>query len=380
MRRVLNIDEENSAVTVEAGITLAEMATKVQERGWDVHTAAQPYYGDTFGGQLSGVMGGGTGAELTSAGWNTHHLYGLKVVLPDGTILQTGTGPGTNTSQRITYAREPGSPDITGLFIGDAGIFGIKTEATYRMYRLPKIREGWACAFDTFEDAWRFCKTMALIEPQPYAMIVMIPPTATLKALMGLKDWLTMCIFKANREDEAEWKRAVIKEAVKDAGGRLSDDPASREWVDRAVSLKAHREMGEFASLGVWTYLELIAPPSEVPECFHFVKSLHEGTLEKNNIPYHSNNGIVSVGGNQWIITSIIFLEGSDARAMGVMRELWARGLEMGTERGWFPDAHQGYGTIVIAKHWSPEVANFMRTLKRALDPNNIMNPGLWSL
>lgn len=61
---------------------------------------------------------------------------GLKVVLPTGDIVQTGGGPGTNVHQKGLSCVKLGGPDITGLFIGDGGVFGIKTEAAiYRCAR-----------------------------------------------------------------------------------------------------------------------------------------------------------------------------------------------------------------------------------------------------
>ena len=380
MKKMLSIDEENTVVTAEAGITTAELTTRLWERGWDVHTAVQPWYTDTVGGLISGMAGGGMGMEMSSTGWNTHHICGLKVVLPDGNVIQTGTGPGTNVNQKVTFAREPGSPDITGMFIGDAGVFGIKVEATYRMYRLAKIRDGKACVFDTFDEAWRFCLELSTVEPLPYCIISLIPPTPTTIEMGGPDKWLVMCIVKANREEEVASKFDIIDEVMRKTGGQFDEDPGAREWVESAITGQRYREMGEFGSLGVWTILDLIPPRSQVPECLHAIRSLHEGRLEENNIAYRSNNGIAAIGSNQWMVSSIIFLDGCDHKALEVMRDLFYEGLEMGASRGWFPDALQGYASIATAKYWSPSYANFVRTLKRSLDPNNIMNPGLWDL
>ncbi len=381
MRKVLNIDEVNTVVTVEAGCTVAELTALVNQKGWDVHTALQPYFSDTVGGQISGVQGAGTGMEFSSAEWNGRHLCGVKVVLPDGSVIQTGAGPGTNVNQRIPFAHEPGGPDMTGMFIGDGGVFGIKVEATYRIYRLSKFRDGRASIFDTLDQLWDFLADLSTVEPLPCCVIVALPPTKTLVSMgMGGNNWIAVSLVKGNSEEELAPKLAVVDKLTQKYGGRIGEDAISKSWVQDSITCKRHREMGSFASLGVWTYLELIVPREQVKECYTWVRDLHYGTLDRNNIPYETNFGIVCMGANQWIVTSILFLKGYDHKAMAVMHDLWKEGLEKSVAKGWYPDANQGYGSIAMGKYWSPSTTTFMHSIKKTLDPNNIMNPGLWGL
>jgi len=142
MNKMLNIDELGLHVTAEAGMTTAELNTRLWDLGWDVHTAVQPWYPDTLGGQLSGFGGGGAGLEMGAVGFNATHVAGVKVVLPNGVVVQTGTGAGNNIHNKMIYDRYPGNPDLTGIFMGDGGTFGIKTEATYRMYSTDSLTIG----------------------------------------------------------------------------------------------------------------------------------------------------------------------------------------------------------------------------------------------
>jgi FAD/FMN-containing dehydrogenase len=54
--------------------------------------------------------------------------------------------------------------------------------------------------------------------------------------------------------------------------------------------------------------------------------------------------------------------------------------LEQATRRGVALDASQGLYSRIMAKRWTPEYRDTVVALKRLLDPNNIMNPGLFSL
>src|SRR4030042_4396659 len=92
MNKVIEIDEANQAVTAQCGITLGELASKVNEKGYGVHTAGLPHYINTLGGHISGIPGGGLGPYGNCVGENFHYILGIKVVLPNGSIVDTGTG------------------------------------------------------------------------------------------------------------------------------------------------------------------------------------------------------------------------------------------------------------------------------------------------
>jgi len=128
MNRILEIDEENLTVTVEPGVTWASLREAFRGRPYAI-----PYQGTMSGVQAT--IGGGLGNNATGLGPGdiSTDLLGLEVVLADGRVIQTGA-----------LANSPGGPvirnygpDFTGLFIHDAGTFGIKTRATFRIARKP---------------------------------------------------------------------------------------------------------------------------------------------------------------------------------------------------------------------------------------------------
>ena len=71
------------------------------------------------------------------------------------TVVQTGAGAGNNINNKMIYDRYPGSPDLTGMFIGAGGTFGIIVEATYRMYKiLPNKEVPWLITSRALSRAW----------------------------------------------------------------------------------------------------------------------------------------------------------------------------------------------------------------------------------
>lgn len=131
LNRIIEISADDLYVTVEAGTTWKQIHDAVTPLGLRL-----PFFG-TFSGAGATVGGGlSNGAMFLGSaryGSAAEIVLGLEVVLADGTVLQTGQ-MGINRSKPFyrTYG-----PDLTGLFVHDAGALGIKTKATFRLIRQP---------------------------------------------------------------------------------------------------------------------------------------------------------------------------------------------------------------------------------------------------
>jgi FAD/FMN-containing dehydrogenase len=136
MNRILEIDTADLRITVEAGVTWQQIHEALRPTGFRI-----PFLG-TFSGERA-TVGGGLGNNATGHGALdiTDYLLGMEVVLPDGRVLQTGA-----------RAHDPDAPivrgygpDFTGLFTHDAGAFGVKTKASFRL-----VRRGAGTAYRAF--------------------------------------------------------------------------------------------------------------------------------------------------------------------------------------------------------------------------------------
>jgi FAD/FMN-containing dehydrogenase len=137
MNRILAIDEDAMVVTVEAGATWARLHEALSAKG-----LRTPFWGPLSG--LLSTIGGGLSQNNAFFGAGAHgpvadSVVALKVVLADGSILETGSAAIRNGKP---FFRHYG-PDLTGLFLGDCGALGVKAEATLRLIRKPAV-EGYA--------------------------------------------------------------------------------------------------------------------------------------------------------------------------------------------------------------------------------------------
>jgi FAD/FMN-containing dehydrogenase len=132
LTRIVEINETDMYVTVETGCTWRELYQALEARG-----LRTPYFGpmsgyvSTVGGALSQ---GSVFLGSTQYGTSAETALSLDVVLADGTLLSTGSASG---SVRPTPFFRTYGPDLTGLFLGDAGAFGIKARATLQLIRSP---------------------------------------------------------------------------------------------------------------------------------------------------------------------------------------------------------------------------------------------------
>ena len=144
--KIVTINEQDMYVTVEAGCTWAHLYEELKKRG-----LRTPYYGPmsglvaTVGGTLSqNSLFYGSGTYGTAA----ESVLALEVITADGKSIRTGSS--ANKAGEPFYRFY--GPDLTGLFLADAGALGIKVEATLRCIPFPEATEYASFAFENFYD------------------------------------------------------------------------------------------------------------------------------------------------------------------------------------------------------------------------------------
>jgi len=139
MQKILDIDYDNQRVVVEPGVINNWITQAVSGAGF--------YYAPDPSSQLACSIGGNVaensgGVHCLKYGVTTNHVLGLKVVLPEGEIVDVG-GP---------VAEIPGY-DLTGIFVGSEGTLGIVTEVTLRILKSPEAVQVILADFTNVEAA-----------------------------------------------------------------------------------------------------------------------------------------------------------------------------------------------------------------------------------
>lgn len=219
MNRIVEINAHDRYVTVEAGVTWAALHDALKEK-----KLTTPFWG-TFSGRHATVGSSlSQGAKLYGSGFrgtSAETMIGLKIVTGTGELVTTGSA--ATIHRPSPFFRNYG-PDLTGLFLGDCGAFGIKVEATLQL--IPAAEAVEVASF-SFGEARDLLESMATIGAETLATEIMaLDPHSVRSRLSGgglKKDLQTLkSVATASASPLQGWKDAVSV-AV---GGRSFADKA----------------------------------------------------------------------------------------------------------------------------------------------------------
>jgi glycolate oxidase len=139
MNRILEIDAENHRARVQPGVVNSDLSVATEHLG--LHFAPDPssQKACTIGGNVSENSGG---PHTLAYGVTTNHVLAMEVVLPSGELLHLGNS-----------ALDAPGYDLTGLFVGSEGTFGLVTEITVKLTRLPEATKTLLAVYESVDDA-----------------------------------------------------------------------------------------------------------------------------------------------------------------------------------------------------------------------------------
>jgi FAD/FMN-containing dehydrogenase len=366
------IDSANYTMTAGAGCILAKLQS--------VAAAADRYLPLSLGSEGSCMLGGNLstnagGLNVIRYGMAREMVLGMEVVLPDGRVLDALTG----------LRKDNTGYDIKSLFLGAEGTLGIITAACLKLY--PAIRSR-ATAFVAVRDPdAAVALLMALRDASgdtvsSFELIPRIGVDLTVRHIPGVVDplsstseWYVLCEISTSRANEPlePLLEKVLAEAhesglVQDATVALSEREREIFWRLRESIPEAQRKEG--ASLKH----DISVPVSQVPRFIEVAgdwvaKNIPQGVL----VAYgHLGDGNLHFNINQRAGTQTFQLQAVSQKAQRAIHDLVR-------EFGGSFSAEHGIGQLKIfeLERYAPPVElDLMRAIKKALDPNGIMNPG----
>ena len=139
MRRILELDPAHRFARVEAGVVNSDLSRAAAPHGLFYAPDPSSQASCTIGGNVANNSGG---PHCFKYGSTSRHVLGLKVVLPDGEVLD------------LSEPREgPDGLDLVGFFVGSEGTLGVATEVTVRLTPLPQRTETMLAMFRSLDEA-----------------------------------------------------------------------------------------------------------------------------------------------------------------------------------------------------------------------------------
>jgi D-lactate dehydrogenase (cytochrome) len=359
MNRILSVNPEDLDATVEAGVTRKQLNEYLRDTG--LFFPIDPGADASLGG-MAATRASGTNA--VRYGTMRENVLSLTVVLADGRIIRTAR----------RARKSAAGYDLTRLFVGSEGTLGIITELTVRLYGIPEAISAAVCAFPTLEDA-----VDTVIETiqsgVPVARIELLDEAqiAAINKYSKLDHKIAPTLFFEFHGSVAGVgeQSGTVKSIAGEHGG---DDFRWSTTAEERSKLWRGRHDAYYAALASrpgskgWA-TDVCVPISRLAECIRETKS----DLARSSIP----SALVGhVGDGNFHLVFMIDPDRPEeiAEAGRLNDRMVARALEMdGTSTG---EHGVGYGKMdfLVAEHG--EAVAVMRTIKQALDPDNILNPG----
>ncbi|HYY27349.1 MAG TPA: FAD-linked oxidase C-terminal domain-containing protein [Chthoniobacterales bacterium] len=363
MNRIKEIAVSDGIAVVEPGVITWDLQRAVRDRKLFYPPDPASLKNSSIGGNIATNAGG---PRCLKYGVTRHYVLGLEVVLADGTIARIG---GRTLKNKTGF-------DLVGLFVGSEGMLGIVTEAILRLLPLPPARGSISASFDAVEDAAAAVQNILLDGYLPSALE--IADRFTLEAAREyVKNRIVpdgnshLLIDLDGHEDPVRTSMSELSSMLR-ALGALSIDTAIGETACEELWDLRRSFSESLKATGLMKLNEdVTVPRGKLVDLIRFAESLQE----RYGFPVacfgHAGDGNIHVNVMVADPTDRVVAQKMD----GALDDLFEYVISAG---GAITGEH---GIGLAKKRWwpravSPESIALHQTIKRALDPSGILNPG----
>ncbi|KAA3626710.1 MAG: FAD-binding oxidoreductase [Proteobacteria bacterium] len=372
MNRVRTIDPINYTVTVEAGAILAEIQQAADREGCLFPLSLGAEGSCQIGGNLATNAGG---INVLRYGNARDLVLGLEVVLPDGRIWD---GLRALSKDNTGYA-------LKHLFVGSEGTLGIITAAVLKLFPKPLDVQTALCGLDSVQAATHLLSLARARSGDAVTGFELISNFAMeittrhvpdcVNPLAQTHPWYVLIELSSSRPDaglrsvfEGLLEEAYAKGVIADAAVAESLEQARRFWRLREAIPEAQKREGSSIKHDVAVPVSRVAEFIErgiaaVTQTFPGVRPCPFGHLGDGNIHFNITQPV-----------------GMDKSTYLAQWEAMNRVVhDLVAEMDGSISAEHGVGLLKvdeIRRYKSPVELDLMENLKRALDPDNLMNPG----
>ncbi len=359
MNKIVRVNEADLDVVVQPGVTRKQLNEYIRATG--LFFPIDPGADASIGGMASTRA---SGTNAVRYGTMRENVLSLQVVTADGRLMRLGR----------RARKSSAGYDLVKLFVGSEGTLGVVTEVTLRLYGIPESVVAATCAFESLEGAVNTV-IQTIQSGIPVARIELMDAETVdtinkySKLSLPLKSILLLEFHgtEAGTREQAEMVQAIAGEhGGGDFAWTSQAEERSKMWQarhDAAWAAKAARP-----GWGMWA-TDVCVPISNLAECIL--------ETQKDIVANGLYAPIVGhVGDGNFHLTMMV--DPNDPtylpRAEGLNDRMVARALSLG---GTCTGEHGvGMGKIKFLYEEHGDAVSVMRSIKQALDPDNIMNPG----
>jgi glycolate oxidase len=362
MNRIKEINAADFVAVVQPGVNTAKLQQAVEKQGLFYPPDPASRADNSIGGNIVTNAGG---PRCLKYGVTRDYVLGLEVVLANGTVLRLGGR---------THKNKAGF-ELHRLFVGSEGLLGVVTEATLKLLPLPPYRACLAVGFGSMRDAVRSLHAILAAGFLPAALE--LADSFTLAAafkrtgserLRGCRAHLIIELDGQQRSVRGEIRQLQVllapqKPLFVEIG--LGAEQCEAVWQIRREFSYALRDTG-LTKLNE----DIVVPRGRLEDLFDFAARLQRKHGLSVACFGHAGDGNIHTN------VMVDFTQpGAKARSEAALDELFKQVL------AWGGSITGEHGIGLAKQRWWPlavseEVLAFHRTIKNALDPQGILNPG----
>jgi D-lactate dehydrogenase (cytochrome) len=360
MTKVVRLSPEDLDITVEAGLTRLKLDAHLKNTG--LMFPIDPGADATIGGMAATRASGTTAVRY---GTMRDNVLGLTVVLADGSVIKTG---GRARKSSSGY-------DLTRLFVGSEGTLGVITELTLRLYGRPEAVRAAVCPFESMEGAaTTVIQTIQLGIPVARIEILDEAQLRVVNAYSHTSYPLAPTLFfefHGVSDVSVEDQIRAVEEIAREHGAQGFTWASTLE--DRATLWQA-RHNAYYATVAsrpgarAWS-TDVCVPISHLAECILETQADVRAANVMAPLVGHAGDGNFHL---------IIMLNPDDEREFAAVTAVSERLVERALKFGGTCSGEHGVGIgklkYLAAEHGA--ALGVMRSIKNAMDPHNLMNPG----
>lgn len=382
MNKILEINLEEDYVVVEPGVEFWYLQETLAKDGY--FFPAEP--GSAFSCMIGGMVGNNaSGASSFRFGTTRDYVRGMEIVLADGTVIHTGHK--RNEKSVAGY-------DLTSLFVGSEGTLGIFTEIYLKIQPLPKNEISLIIAYKSLDMAYKAIEVIRGLDIDLALLEYVDPMTVEgmnanfkyrlKKGLMAKKikvpkregTLLIRLIGPRFKEDLQKVQNALTNSEI------FAEDIPKVDIMDDPIEQKDLWDARHYAGPGIArsmdpptiprmfipAVLDIAVPPSKIVEFLKHAKAISQ---EYGVIPITMGH---IFDGNCHLISAQNVTEENISK----IKEYQEKILDIVYSMGGTITAEHGIGLWkqhFLVKEYGADTMEVMKKIKKALDPNNILNP-----
>ncbi|MCK4967267.1 FAD-binding protein [bacterium] len=361
MRRILEIDTVNRVAVVEPGVVNLDLTQKTTPCGYLFAPDPASQTASTISGNVAANAGG---PHTLKNGATIHHVLGLEVVLPDGSIVKFG-GKGEDSA----------GYDLTGLMVGSEGTLGIITKIIVKLIPVPEECKTFYAVFEKMVDATTTCSEIiangivpTAMEIIDYVMISALEKVFDFDFPKNLQAVVVMEIdgLKEGLQKEADKILDICKaNNAMEALMAKDDDEKTRLWSARKNAFGA---IGRI-SPNYYTN-DGVIPRTKLPEILNYIQKVSQkyGLTIANT--FHAGDGNIHPA---------VFFDEKDPDQVEKSEKASTEILRKCVDLGGSVSGEHGIGCHKMKyMSWIFNEDDFtaMRKIKELFDPEGLCNPG----